>query len=117
MANPSVLLAALDAASATIQKDALLSFLPVLNGFLTNIQGNPSQENLIAQGLLVEPQLASALPNFEAASVKDLAGQIQALMNSQAALLQATLTAPAAVIPTGTSAPAAPTPVVATSAG
>lgn len=103
----------LNAAAGAVGKDAILSFLPVLNGFLTNIQGNPSQENLVAQGLLVEPALIAALPNFEASSVKDLAGQIQTLMNAQAALLQTTLAAPPAPAPTGVSAPATPTPVVA----
>lgn len=112
----NVLLTALSSAVGTVQKDAVLNFLPVLNGFLTNIQANPSQENLVAQGMLVEPQLIAALPDFEAAAVKDLAAQIQAMLNAYATSLTTAITSPPAAVPTGTSAPATPTPVVVTSA-
>ena len=102
---------ALLAAVAVVQNDALITALPILNGFLTNIQQNPSQENLIAQGLLVEPQLIAAFPNFEAKAVKDLAAQIQTLMNAQAQALMTAITAPAATVSSVASEPATPTPV------
>lgn len=91
--------AAFDAAVNLVSLNAINTFLPVTNGFLTNIAANPSDDNLVAQGLLVEPQLVAAFPNFKAEVITGLANQIKALMTAMAATLTAALAAPAVATP------------------
>lgn len=68
----------LQAVLQIIENDALKQLLPLLTSFLTNVGSNPSQMNIMAQLASLEVQALAALPNLEAAVVKDLAALIQA---------------------------------------
>lgn len=81
--------APVDPTAASILKSAeaiaLSKFLPVLNSFLTNVQANPSIENLMAQGPAFVVQLQAQLPNLQQAETAFIAGQVQILLNNATA--------------------------------
>lgn len=80
----------LAAAIGLVENDALKVYLPLVQGFLTSISGNPSTVNIMAQIASFEAQALAALPSLEQAVVKDL------VMLLQAQIAKLTPAAPAA---------------------
>jgi hypothetical protein len=70
------------AAITIVKDDALTGALPVLNGFFTNIQANPSTANLTAQSAALEVALLAALPNIEGQVIKDMAALVQSQIDA-----------------------------------
>jgi len=68
----------LSAILSAVKNDALKLALPIVSAFFTNIAANPDRLNILAQLAALQVNLLAALPNIEAALVKDIAAMLQA---------------------------------------
>lgn len=65
-------LAALNTFLATLASDALIAAAGPINSFAASIQKTPTQDNLIAQAMLVPPAALAAAPTVEAEGIAAL---------------------------------------------